>query len=165
MRCGRTDSPNGKRATTILTRRVKQSVAEWYVLEILVKSWDGTCEHTRQGWNIGRAPYGYLAQRVPHPVPAKRAAGGFKSRLVLDEIRAPVVYQIFEWRTVEKLGYAAIESRLNFRHRSISCPNSDGPIPDPSYMVTVRSTGHSSKSQVHGTHGLESPIQKQGRQT
>lgn len=29
---------NGKRATTILTRRVKQSVAEWYVLEMLEKS-------------------------------------------------------------------------------------------------------------------------------
>ncbi len=39
---------NGKRATAILTRRVKQSVAEWYVLEILEKSWDGLSEHTRQ---------------------------------------------------------------------------------------------------------------------
>src|SRR5437764_573900 len=30
---------SGKRATAILTRRVKQSVAEWYVLETLEKSW------------------------------------------------------------------------------------------------------------------------------
>lgn len=49
----------GNRATTILTRRVKQGVAEWYVLETLEKSWDGFCEHTRQGWNVGRPPYGY----------------------------------------------------------------------------------------------------------
>jgi site-specific DNA recombinase len=104
---------NGKRATTILTRRVKQSVAEWYVLEILEKSWDGTCEHTRQGWNIGRPPYGYIAQRVPHPVPSKRAAGAFKTRLVPDELRAAVVYQVFNWRTAEGLGYVAIQDRLN----------------------------------------------------
>src|SRR6266508_1681651 len=55
--------------------------AEWYVLEVLGKSRDGLCEHTRQGWNIGRPPYGYLAERVPHPVPAKRSQGATKSRL------------------------------------------------------------------------------------
>jgi site-specific DNA recombinase len=33
---------NGKRATTILTRRVKQGVAEWYVLELLEKSWESS---------------------------------------------------------------------------------------------------------------------------
>lgn len=37
---------NGKRASAILTRRVKQGVAEWYVLELLEKSWDGFREHT-----------------------------------------------------------------------------------------------------------------------
>jgi site-specific DNA recombinase len=58
---------NGKKATTILTRRVKQGVAEWYVLEILEKSWDGFCEHTRQGWNVGVPPYGYMAEKVPTP--------------------------------------------------------------------------------------------------
>jgi DNA invertase Pin-like site-specific DNA recombinase len=47
---------NGKRATTILTRRVKQGVAEWYVLELLEKSWDGFCEHTRQGWKWAGRP-------------------------------------------------------------------------------------------------------------
>jgi site-specific DNA recombinase len=103
----------GKRATTILTRRVKQSVAEWYVLEILEKSWDGTCEHTRQGWNIGVPPYGYQADKVPHPVPARRAEGKTKTRLVPDPLRGPVVHQIFTWRVTERRGYAAITDRLN----------------------------------------------------
>jgi site-specific DNA recombinase len=104
---------NGKRATTILTRRVKQGVAEWYVLELLEKSWDGFCEHTRQGWNVGRPPYGYVADRIPHPVPARRAEGKTKSRLVPDPLRAPVVHQIFTWRVVDRLGYAEITDRLN----------------------------------------------------
>jgi site-specific DNA recombinase len=108
----------GKRATTILTRRVKQGVAEWYVLETLEKAWDGFCEHTRQGWNVGSPPYGYLAEKIPHPVPARRAEGRTKTRLVPDPLRAPVVHQIFTWRVSERLGYGAIADRLN-AHLSI----------------------------------------------
>jgi len=104
---------NGKRATQVITRRIKQGLAEWYVLEVLEKSRDGLCEHTRQGWNIGRPPYGYLAERVPHPVPAKRSQGATKSRLRLDPVRAPVVAQIFAWRVTEQLGYRTIANRLN----------------------------------------------------
>jgi len=105
--------PGGKRATQIITRRIKQATAEWYVLEVLEKSHDGMCEHTRQGWNVGRPPYGYLAERVPHPVPAKRADGKTKTRLALDPERAPVVAQVFTWRVAERLGYKAIAERLN----------------------------------------------------
>jgi site-specific DNA recombinase len=104
---------SGKRATTILTRRVKQGVAEWYVLETLEKAWDGFCEHTRQGWNVGVPPYGYVAEKIPHPVPARRAEGKTKTRLVPDPARAPVVHQIYTWRVTEDLGYAAIAERLN----------------------------------------------------
>ena len=70
-----------KTATQVLTRRVKQGVAEWYVLEILEKSWGGFEMHTEAGFNIGMACYGYRALRVPHPVPAKRAKGVKKTRL------------------------------------------------------------------------------------
>ncbi len=105
--------PGGKRATQIITRRIKQATAEWYVLEVLEKSRDGMCEHTRQGWNIGSPPYGYQADRVPHPVPARRAAGKTKTRLRLDPERAPVVAQIFTWRVAERLGYKTIAERLN----------------------------------------------------
>lgn len=52
------DAGNGrrarKRAAPILTRRINQAIAEWYVVQMLELSWDGFCEHTEQGWNIGR---------------------------------------------------------------------------------------------------------------
>ncbi len=50
--------PRGKRSTGLLTRRVKQGVAEWYVTDMLERSWDGFIAHTGQGWNIGKPPYG-----------------------------------------------------------------------------------------------------------
>ena len=76
--------PHGRKAKTatqVLTRRVKQGVAEWYVLEILEKSWGGFEMHTEAGFNVGKPCYGYRALRVPHPVPAKRAKGMKKTRL------------------------------------------------------------------------------------
>ncbi|WP_239341382.1 recombinase family protein, partial [Frankia sp. CiP3] len=102
-----------KRATAILTRRVKQATAEWYVLETLEKAWDGFCEHAVQGWNIGVPPYGYRAKRIPHPVPAKRAEGLHKTRLVLDPARAPAVAMIFEWRVAARVSCQEIADRLN----------------------------------------------------
>ncbi|MFI9080771.1 recombinase family protein [Streptomyces sioyaensis] len=106
-------STTAKRATPTLTRRVKQAVAEWYVLQMLELSWDGFIEHTKQGWNIGKPPYGYLADKVPHPVPARRAEGRTKHRLVPDPDRGRVVTEIFRLRALEKLSYQAIADRLN----------------------------------------------------
>ncbi|MGW2308713.1 hypothetical protein [Actinomadura luteofluorescens] len=54
---------------------MKQGVAEWYVLEMLEKSWGGFEIHTEQGFNVGRPPYGYTAQKVPHPVAGRREQG------------------------------------------------------------------------------------------
>ena len=102
-----------KRATPVLTRRVKQAIAEWYVLQMLELSWDGFCAHTEQGWNIGKPCYGYAADKVPHPVPARRAEGKTKTRLIPDPARGPVVTTIFRWRALEQLGYDVIADRLN----------------------------------------------------
>jgi site-specific DNA recombinase len=102
-----------KRATPILTRRVKQAIAEWYVLDMLEKSWGGLMEHTEQGFNIGKPPYGYRVTVERHPVPAKAALGKVKRRLVRDPVRGPVVTQIYTWRVVEKLSYDQIAERLN----------------------------------------------------
>lgn len=44
-------------------------------------------QHSLDGWNIGPAPYGYLADRIPHPVKAKAAPGRTKSRLISDPQR------------------------------------------------------------------------------
>jgi site-specific DNA recombinase len=105
--------PRAKRATPTLTRRVKQAVSEWYVLQMLELSWDGFIEHVSQGWNVGKPPYGYLAEKVPHPVPARRAEGRTKHRLIPDPPRASAVTHIFQLRGLDKLGYDAIANRLN----------------------------------------------------
>lgn len=65
-----TGKPARKRATPILTRRVKQAIAEWYVIDMLEKSWDGLMEHTETGFNIGKPPYGYQVIVERHPVTA-----------------------------------------------------------------------------------------------
>jgi hypothetical protein len=92
-----------KTATQVLTRRVKQGVAEWYVLEILEKSWGGFEMHAEAGFNIGKPCYGYQALQVPHPVPAKRAKGVKKTRLEPHPRRGPVVRKMFPWRVDEQL--------------------------------------------------------------
>ena len=111
-----TDEPasiEGINATTVLVRRVKQGVAEWYRLQLKEKAWKGLEEHALAGWNSGPAPYGYRAEKVPHPAPGKAAQGMTKSRLVTDPVRGPVVTQIFDWRVTGKLSIKAITARLN----------------------------------------------------
>ncbi|MGA5304618.1 recombinase family protein [Nucisporomicrobium flavum] len=102
-----------RRATPTLTRRIKQAISEWYVLNMLELSWDGTKAHTYQGFNIGRPPYGYLALKTRHPVKNKAEQGMTKHRLVPDPVRGPVVTQIFLLRALERIGYQAIADRLN----------------------------------------------------
>jgi Recombinase len=114
----------GANATTVLVRRVKQGVAEWFRLQIKEKAWRGLREHSLAGWNIGTPPYGYLADRVPHPVAYKAAQGRTKTRLILDPGRAPVVAAIFAWRTQDKLGGYAITQRLNARPDLYPSPRS-----------------------------------------
>lgn len=102
-----------KTATQVLTRRVKQGVAEWYVTEMLEKSWDGFETHTDQGYNVGKPCYGYRAEHIKHPVPAKRAKGMKKTKLKVHEVEGAVVRKVFEWRVSERIGYQAIADRLN----------------------------------------------------
>lgn len=130
---------NGKRASQVLTRRVKQGVAEWYVLELLEKSWGGFETHTSQGYNVGKPPYGFVAEKVPHPVPARRAEGASKHTLAPDPARAPVVQRIYQLRVGDRMGYQAIADRLN-RDLEVNPP----PVPvDPS-----RATGRWTASSV-----------------
>jgi hypothetical protein len=110
-----TDEPinlEGVNATTVLVRRVKQGVAEWFRLQIKEKAWKGLREHCLDGWNIGPPPYGYTGQRVPHPVAVKAAQGRTKTRLILDPATAPAVAQIFTWRATRRLGITTITQRL-----------------------------------------------------
>jgi site-specific DNA recombinase len=102
-----------RRATPTLTRRVKQAISEWYVLNMLELSWGGTKAHTNQGFNIGKPPYGYAATKMRHPVKNKAEQGKTKHRLVPDPVRGPVVTRIFLWRALDRIGYQAIANRLN----------------------------------------------------
>jgi len=111
-----TDEPadiTGVSPTTILVRRVKQGVAEWFRLQLKEKTWKGLKEHTAEGWNLGKVPYGYIAEKVTHPNPYKAAQGLTKTRLALDPGRAPIVAQIYAWRIDEHLGIKTITDRLN----------------------------------------------------
>ncbi len=123
-----TDEPidvEGINPTTVLVRRVKQGVAEWYRLQVKQKAWQGLREHALAGWNTGKPPYGYAPQCYPHPVPVKAAQGATKTRLVLDPARAPAVAQIFTWRAVEKAGIRVITGRLNADHDTYPPPRGD----------------------------------------
>lgn len=102
-----------RKATPTLTRRIKQAISEWYVLNMLELSWDGTKAHVSQGFNIGKPPYGYLAVETRHPVKNKAEQGKTKHRLVPDPVRGPVVTRIFLLRALERIGYQAIADRLN----------------------------------------------------
>ncbi len=120
--------------------------------------------HARGGWNVGRPPYGYVAEKIPHPVPARRAEGRTKSKLTADPVRAAAVTQMFTWRTVAT-------PRL---WRDCRAPQL-GPRPIPATGVTrpcavQRPLGglvgprHPSQSQVHGLHGVEPSGHQEGRQ-
>ena len=111
-----TDEPadiTGVNPTTLLIRRVKQGFAEFFRLQLKDKVWKGLKEHTAEGWNLGKIPYGYAAEKVTHPNPSKAAQGLSKTRLILDPDRAPIVAQIYTWRTDGKLGIKTITGRLN----------------------------------------------------
>lgn len=103
----------GGRAQQILQRRINQSVAEYEVLNMLELSWGGTCTHVREGYNIGKPPYGYKAKTLRHPNPTKAEKGVTKTRLEPDGIRAETVTLIAKWRHHEQLGYDTIAERLN----------------------------------------------------
>jgi site-specific DNA recombinase len=101
-------------ATAILTRRVKQGVAEWYVRDLVEKSRRGMEESVRQGWHTGGlAPYGYRLEPHEHPNPQKAREGRKKHRLVPDPVAAPIVRMIFEDYCLNGLGLGAICDKLN----------------------------------------------------
>jgi DNA invertase Pin-like site-specific DNA recombinase len=108
------DEPLNSSATAILTRRVKQGVAEWYVRDLIERSRAGMEESVRQGWHTGGpAPYGYMLEAHPHPNPQKAREGRHKHRLVVDPDRAPIVLMIFSWYCLRGLGLSTICERLN----------------------------------------------------
>ena len=153
-----TDEPaviEGVNATTVLVRRMKQGVAEWFRLQLKEKTWKGLVEHALDGWNIGPAPYGYAADRIPHPVPAKASQGRTKTRLALDPQRAPVVEQIFTWRVIGKLGMPTIAARLNADPARYPAPSGKGWTAQTAYAVlgNPKYTGHMVYGRIRKRNG------------
>ena len=153
-----TDEPaviDGVNSTTVLVRRVKQGVAEWFRLQLKEKTWKGLVEHCMDGWNIGPAPYGYLADRIPHPVPVKASQGRTKTRLAPDPARAPVVAQIFTWRTVDKLGMPTIAARLNADPVRYPAPGTSGWTTQNVYALlgNPKYTGHMVYGRIRNRNG------------
>jgi site-specific DNA recombinase len=108
------DEPMNANATAILTRRVKQGVAEWYVRDLIEKSRRGMEESVRQGWHTGgRIPYGYALEEHAHPNPHKAREGKKKHRLVPDPLQAPIVLKVFEDYCLHGLGLGEICDKLN----------------------------------------------------
>ena len=147
----------GTSATTLLVRRMKQSVAEWYRYEVKEKSAAGFREHTRDGYNVGTVPYRYAADKLPPPVPSKAAQGRTKTRLVPDPQTAPVVEQIYAWRITGGLGAPTIAARLNADPAAYPPPGKSGCWQDATvskilanpkytgYMVYGRTTSKNGK--------------------
>ena len=110
-----TDEPldlEGTEPATILLRRTKQNIAEYFRLQLKQKMWRGMRTHSAEGYNLGKVLDGYLPDTIPHPVPAKAAHGRTKTRFALDELRAPIIAAIFEMRAYGKLGVPAIHAQL-----------------------------------------------------
>src|SRR5450755_2903992 len=85
-----TDEPldlEGTEPATILLRRTKQNIAEYFRLQLKQKMWRGMRTHAAQGYNLGKVLDGYLPNKVPHPAPSKASQGRTKTLLALDEIR------------------------------------------------------------------------------
>jgi hypothetical protein len=89
----------------MLTRRVKQGFAEWYVLETQEESWDAFWEHTRQGSDIGRPRYG-----APGPDSAPPACPPGRGQDQDPPCPRPGYragrHRDLSWRVGEQLGYA-----------------------------------------------------------
>jgi site-specific DNA recombinase len=108
------DEPMTTSATAILTRRVKQGVAEWYVRDLIEKSRRGMEESTRQGWHTGGpVPYGYELEPHPHPNPQKAKEGRRKHRLAPHPVHGPIVLEVFEDYCLREMGLGEIADKLN----------------------------------------------------
>ena len=120
-----TDEPidaQAPEAATILVRRVKQGMAEFFRYNLKSQMWEGLRQYVIAGYNTGRCPYGYLEDRTIHPNPMKASMGATRARLVPDPERGPWVTRIYEWRVYEKLDCNGIARRLT----QMGAPARDG---------------------------------------
>ncbi len=131
-----TDEPIDVQAaegSTILVRRMKQGVAEYFRYQLKAQMWEGLRQYVIGGWNTGPAPYGYQPERSTHPNPIKASMGATRARLVPDPETGPWVTRIYEWRVYEKLSRLTIARRL----ARAGAPSPDGKGWGPSAVAHI----------------------------
>lgn len=142
-----TDEPIDVQAaegSTILVRRMKQGVAEYFKYQLKAQMWEGLRQYVIGGWNTGPAPYGYQPERSTHPNPIKANMGATRARLVPDPETGPRVTRIYEWRVYEKLSRPAIARQLGPGRRAV--PGRQG-------MGPQRRRPHPEEPEVHRPGG------------
>jgi site-specific DNA recombinase len=161
-----TDEPadiTGLNATTVLVRRVKQGVAEWYRIQLKAKTRKGLEEHAIAGYNNGRVPFGYTPDRTAHPVAVKAGQGRTKTRLAVDPQAGPWVTQMFQWRVYENLSREAIALRLD----AAGAPSPDGEGWHPGAVGKILSnpkyTGYMVYGRTRNTGKSQRPGQRKVR--
>jgi site-specific DNA recombinase len=140
-----TDEPadiGGANETTILVRRVKQGVAEWYRIKLKASTRKGLEVHAIEGYQNGPVLWGYVPDRLPHPAPVKADQGRTKTRLAADPDAGPWVTQMFTWRIAERVSYGTIAGRLD----AVGVPSPDGGAWTPQtvgrILANPKYTGH-----------------------
>ena len=98
--------------STILVRRMKQGVAEYFRYQLKAQMWEGLRQYVIGGWNTGPAPYGYLPERSTTPTRSRRTWEPPAPASSPTPTR-PWVTRIYEWRVYEKLSRLAIARRLD----------------------------------------------------
>ena len=66
---------DGTDPATILLRRTKQNIAEYFRLSLKQKMWRGLRTHAAQGYNLGKVLDGYLPEEDPAPGPVQGVPG------------------------------------------------------------------------------------------
>jgi site-specific DNA recombinase len=161
-----TDEPadiTGLNATTVLVRRIKQGVAEWYRIQLKAKTRKGLEEHAIAGYNNGRVPWGYQPDRITHSVPVKAAQGRTRTRLAPDPQNGPWVTQMFEWRVLENLSREAICGRLEAAGVPAPGEGGWGPNTVGKILANPKYTGHMVYGRTKNTGKSQRPGQRKTR--
>jgi DNA invertase Pin-like site-specific DNA recombinase len=110
-----TDEPidaQAPEASTILVRRMKQGMAEFFRYNLKAQMWEGLKQYAIAGFNAGPIPYGYAADRSVHPNPMKASMGATRARLVPDPETGRWVTRMYQWRVHEEMDCNGIARRL-----------------------------------------------------
>ncbi|MFY9649331.1 MAG: recombinase family protein [Trebonia sp.] len=145
-------------------RRVKQGVAEWYRIQLKAKTRKVLEQHAIDGYNNGRVPFGYTADRIAHPVPMKAGQGRVRTRLAVDSQAGPWVTRMFEWRVLEQLSREAIAGRLEAA--GVPSPGSGGgwgPMTVGKILANPKYTGFMVYGRTKNTGKSQRPGQRKIR--